>query len=131
MSLENLRPQYHFREVGGRMHIWDVRKLLHRAETLPVIDIGLSDIRELDESYWFDATNQPATCRAIGDHIKLVQAADLAYPILLCADRRVMDGMHRVVKAYVAGHTTITARQLPSTPPPDFIDASPDDLPYE
>ncbi|MCP4207960.1 MAG: hypothetical protein GY767_13060 [Shimia sp.] len=131
MSLENLRPQYHFREVGRRIHIWDVRKLLHRAETLLVTDIPLSDIRELDEGYWFDATKQPATCRAIGDHIKLVQAADLTYPILLCSEGRVMDGMHRVVKAYVAGQTTITARQFPVTPPPDFVDVSPNDLPYE
>lgn len=113
------------------MHIWDVRKLLQRAETLPVIDIALSDIRELDESYWFDPTKQLATCRAVGEHLKLVQAADLAYPILLCTERRVMDGMHRVVKAYVAGQTSITARQLPLTPPPDYIDVSPDDLPYE
>ncbi|GAA6180282.1 hypothetical protein NBRC116594_17200 [Shimia sp. NS0008-38b] len=131
MSLDDLRPQYHFRQVGGRMHIWDVRKLLKSAEALPVITVDVSDIRELDESYWFDESLQPATCRAVGDHIKLVHAADLAYPILLCAEGRVMDGMHRVVKAYVAGHATIAARQLHVTPPPDHIDVPADDLPYE
>ena len=131
MSLDGLRPQYHFRDVDGRMFIWDVRKLLKNAATLPEISVALSDIAELDESYWFDATLQPATCRAVGDHMKLVDAADLAYPILLCADGRVMDGMHRVVKAYVHGHTTIMARQLPVTPPPDHIDVAAEDLSYE
>ncbi len=131
MSLDTLRPQYHFRDVGGRMFVWDVRKLLKGATSLPVIDVALDDIRELDESYWFEATKQPATCRSVGDHMKLVQAADLSFPILLCAEGRVMDGMHRVVKAYIAGQQSITARQLPVTPPPDYVDVPADDLPYE
>lgn len=113
------------------MFIWDVRKLLRLAQDLPVIDVPLRDIRELDESYWFDATDQPATCRAVADHMRLVETADLSYPILLCAEGRVMDGMHRVVKAYLSGHSTIAARQLRETPSPDHIDVAPDALPYE
>lgn len=131
MSLDTLRPQYHFRDVGGRMFVWDVRKLLKAAARLPVIDVALDDIRELDESYWFETTKQPATCRSVGDHMKLVQAADLSFPILICAEGRVMDGMHRVVKAYIEGQQSITARQLPVTPPPDYVDVPADDLPYE
>lgn len=131
MSLQNLRPQYHFREVGGRMFIWDVRKLLSIAEDLPILVIPLDDIGELNESYWFDTPPQPATCRAVADHMKLVTAADLNYPILLCSEGRVMDGMHRVVKAYIAGDETILARRLLITPPPDHIDVPADRLSYE
>src|SRR3546814_13029633 len=42
-------------------------------------------------------SNKPAPL----DH--LVLAADLAYPIILCPAGRIMNGMHRVVKASVAG----------------------------
>ena len=33
------------------------------------------------------------------EHIHLMDAADLAYPIILSSAGRVMDGMHRVAKS--------------------------------
>jgi hypothetical protein len=35
--------------------------------------------------------------------MRLVEATDLAYLIIVCADVRIMDGMHRVVKAVLQG----------------------------
>ncbi len=130
MGLSELRPQYHFRKVGAQTHIWDVRQLLMEAADLPIVHIPLADIRELDETYWYDDAANVPTCRAVADHMAQVQAADLSYPILLCAEGRVMDGMHRVVKAYLANHVTIAARQLRVTPPPDHIDVPADQLSY-
>jgi hypothetical protein len=125
-----LRPQYHFRRVGPDTLIWDVRKLAERARDLPVLDHPLAAIAEIDEPYWFDATDGTATCRAVLDHARQIEAADLSFPILLCAEGRVMDGMHRVMKALALGQRTIQARRLPVTPPPDYRNRAPDDLPY-
>ena len=125
-----IRPQYHFRKDGGRTLIWDVRAMIARVEAanLPIIDVALSDIPEIDEPYWF---NTPPNCRAILEHAQLIEAADLAYPILLFPDGKLFDGMHRVLKAVGLGHDTIKARRITDLPPPDHIDKKPDELPYE
>ena len=126
----NVRPQYHFREIDGHTHIWDVRKLIVISEGLPVQDIPLSEFSEIDETYWFDGSGPAPTCRAILEHMQLIADADLRWPIILCPQNRVMDGMHRVMKALHTGNKTVKARSLVVLPAPDFIDVAPDDLPY-
>jgi len=42
-----------------------------------------------------------------------------------------MDGMHRIVKAFLAGHQTISAVQFQKTPAPNYTDIQPDALPYD
>ena len=126
-----IRPQYHFRQVDGRGHVWNVRKLLEAAENLPVIDVPLTDIAEIHEPYWFGETGDVPTCARIMAHAKQVEEVDLSYPILLCAEGRVMDGMHRIMKAHGENRPTIAARKLIETPPPDYIDPDPDTLPYD
>lgn len=108
----NLRPQYHLRPSPQGLLAWDVRKLIEQAaaQQLQPRLVALS---------------------AIAEHMKLVEAADTAYPILLDAQGRLMDGMHRAVKRLVQGHPDIWALQLPITPAPDFIGVAADDLPYE
>ena len=93
--------------------------------------VALSDIAELDQRYWFSEPDDEPTPRAIAEHLKLVEAADTAYPILLDAEGRLMDGMHRAVKRLSQGHDTIWAQQLSTTPAPDFVGVAADDLPYE
>jgi hypothetical protein len=41
-----------------------------------------------------------------------------------------MDGMHRIVKATLAGHDEIIAVQFDQDPEPDFVGRGPNDLPY-
>lgn len=125
-----IRPQYHFRLVDGHTHIWDVAALLNASKGLPVRDVPLSSIAEIDEPYWYELGDTKPTCRSVMDHARLAEAADLAWPVLLCADGRVMDGMHRIMKAVGEGRTHITARQLTETPPPDYVDVPAGELPY-
>jgi hypothetical protein len=47
------------------------------------------------------------------------------------ADGRVMDGMHRVAKAYLEGRQTILAVRLKTDPEPDFVGVDEEALPYE
>ena len=90
--------------------------------------MALSDIRELSEP-WFGSGEAP-TWRALVEHVKLLDAADLAFPIILAADGTVMDGMHRVAQALRAGLADIEAVQFVVDPQPDFEDVQPTDLPY-
>ena len=102
---------------------------LEGAEPLPTIEVPLSAIRELDEPYWsHDGT--PLTCRDIAEHAQLIDEADLGYPIILSSDGRVMDGMHRAVKALMRNLTHLPAKQFAQDPEPDHVGVDPDDLPY-
>lgn len=65
------------------------------------------------------------------DHVRLMNKADLSFPIILSAEGRVMDGMHRVAKAVLLGHTTIEAVQFTQDPEPDYVGVKPEELSYE
>jgi len=127
-----MRHQYHSRAVGDDQYIWDVKKLVERAIHMPIQEIDLSEIKELDEEYWFNADGSlPPTCRNIAAHFKLMRDSSLDYPIILCAQGRIMDGMHRVCKALALEHKTIKAVRFDATPEPDFKNMSLKDLPYD
>jgi len=125
-----MRKQYHFRESERGLLAWDVHRLIELTRNVEPSEVDLSAIREIDELYWYDADDSPPTCRDLMEHMRLVEATDLAYPIILSPDGRVMDGMHRVVKALLQERTTIMAIRLSVMPSPDYIDCEPDDLPY-
>ncbi len=126
--MNTMRKQYHFRQVDEDIYIWDVHRLVELSCHFPVIEIPLVDIQELNEAYWFP-DSYPTTQQII-DHVQLIQEADLTYPIILCADGRVMDGMHRVAKAQLQGQSTIQAVKFETTPEPDFKNIDEDDLDY-
>jgi hypothetical protein len=124
-----MRRQYHSQLVGAHTLIWDVHRLVELTRDYPVQQIPLSRIHELDEGFWFD--DEPATCRAVALHAKLIHETDLAYPIILSAAGRVMDGMHRVCKALLENRSTVNAVQFTQDPEPDYVDADIQTLPYE
>lgn len=124
-----MRKQYHFRQVGEDTYIWDVHRLVALTNKFVVKNVVLADIQELNEAYWF--SDQYPTTQQIIEHFQLVQDADLSYPIILCAEGRVMDGMHRVAKASLLKQTEILAVQFEQTPEPDFINVDEDDLDYD
>jgi hypothetical protein len=64
------------------------------------------------------------------EHLSLIEQADLAFPIILSSDGRVMDGMHRVAKALMRGDQVIEAVRFARDPAPDYVGVSPDELPY-
>ena len=124
-----MRTQYHFRYSERGILAWDIRRLMDLSRGFEVRKVPLSEIRELDEEYWFGFGTKP-TCRTIADHVKLVDAADLSFPIILDASGRIFDGMHRVVKALVEGFPEIDAVQFAQNPTPDYVGREPDELPY-
>jgi len=86
----------------------------------------LSTILELHQA-WSD---EPQAGRGMLEHLRLIDEADLSYPIILSADGAVMDGRHRVAKAAREGRSEIEAVQFDADPEPDHVGLGPDDLPY-
>ena len=125
-----MRKQYHFRQSERGLMSWDVDRLVTLTKDFPRVQIPLSAIRELDEPFWFGLGTSP-TCRAVVEHARLIEAADLSFPIILSSDGRVMDGMHRVGKAALLRRLTIEAVRFIDDPDPDYIGVHPDDLPYD
>ena len=125
-----MRKQYHFRPSKNGYFAWDVDRLVELASQLTPQKISLSEISEIDEAYWFGGSDDVATCRSIAEHAQLMQEADLGYPIIMCSKGRVMDGMHRVLKALNLGLEAIDAVVFEEDPEPDFVDVRPDELPY-
>ena len=126
-----MRQQYHFRDSPKGLLSWDVFRLIRLSEDQPVIEILLSDIHELDETYWFDLGGARPTCRNILEHTQLINDADLSYPIILCHEGRIMDGMHRVCKAQMLGLKMINAVKFSKYLEPDYIGVEPDSLSYD
>jgi hypothetical protein len=125
-----MRKQYHSRQVGKDTHIWDVHRLIRLAQALPVQHVPLANIAELDENWWYQSPDEIPTPRAFVAHMKLLQEADTSYPVILCSEGRLMDGMHRIARALLDGRRDILAYRFETTPPPDFINVSLDALPY-
>lgn len=125
-----MRKQYNLRPSKDGLRAWDVHRLIELSKNFPVKRVLLSEISEVNETYWFQDPSQLPTCTAILEHIKLMEEASLDYPIILCANGRLMDGMHRVMKALQQGYTDIKVVQFETTPEPDFIGIPADELPY-
>jgi hypothetical protein len=110
--------------------IWDVDRLVPTKD-FPRVEIPLTTIQELDEPFWFDAADPLPTCRAVIEHARLINAADLSYPVILSAEGRVMDDMRRVGKALLLGLSSIDAVQFNKAPELDYVGVHWGDLPYE
>jgi hypothetical protein len=126
-----MRKQYSLRKTAGGFDAWDVDRLVELAAGLPVEDVAVDDIAELDEAYWFADSDEAVTVRKVVEHARLIGEVDLGHPILLDVDGRVMDGMHRVARALLEERATVRAVRFVVHPAPDHVDCHPRDLPYE
>ncbi len=126
-----MRSQYHFRMAPQGLRAWEIKRMVELSSSLPRERVPLSAIRELDEGYWNNDGSRPMTCRDVAEQARLILNSDLAHPIILFSDGRVMDGMHRVCKALIQGLSEIEVVRFPVDPEPDHIGVQPDDLPYE
>ena len=118
----------HFKEMAhkhsrlkpeGRF-IWYVVRLWRLAEHLPIKPVPIESIAEFDQNCWFGQSDVP-TCRAVAAHAKRIYEADLSYPILLSAEGYLMDGGHRIAKAWLLGMKDIQAVQFEVDPEPDEV----------
>jgi hypothetical protein len=80
--------------------------------------VSIESIPEFDRNCWF---GEPPTCRQVAEHARRIFDADLSFPILLAADGQLMDGGHRIARAWLEGRTEVRARRFIIDPDPDYI----------
>ena len=104
-----------------KLLVWEAERLWDLSKELPVKTVPLSNITNFDDVCWFHPSKGKPTCRAVASHAKRIYEADLARPIILSVSGIMMDGMHRVAKAWLLGMEEIQAVQFSEDPPPDQI----------
>lgn len=91
--------------------LWDL------AAGLPSRKVRVSDLNALDEVRWFsERMGKLPTCRAVAEHARDIYEVDFRFPIILSPTGEVLDGMHRLCKAFLLGLDEIDAVQLPTMP---------------
>ena len=124
-----MRKQYYFRPSERGLLAWDVDRLISLTKHFPRVHVPLSEVQEINEP--FCSADESPSWQAMVEHIRLLEAADLSFAIILSADGRVMDGMHRVAKALLLGRITIEAVRFTHDPEPDYVGVRPEHLPYD
>lgn len=114
-------PETHSRPTSAGRAFWWTERLWTLARDLPVERVAIADIAEFDEDCWFDGG--PATCRAVADHAGRILGADLSNPVILGSDGHLMDGGHRIAKAWLDGATEVDAVRFVTDPEPDWIES--------
>ncbi|MCA9488991.1 MAG: hypothetical protein KC621_03690 [Myxococcales bacterium] len=109
---------------------WRVSDLYRAARDVPVREVPVASLEYLlDEVVWFgvgeDNLHDLPTVRAVAEHAARIDEADLNEPIILSPRGEIMDGMHRLAKAWMFGRETICAKQLVVEPDPAYVE--PDD----
>lgn len=125
-----MRKQYNVWPSEQGLDAWDVDRLIRLSRDLPIHEVPLDAITEVDADYWFRYGPIVPTVRRVVEHMRLITEVDLSYPIILATGGRVMDGMHRVARAILDGHSTIKAVRFVTEPEPDYRNCSLEDLPY-
>src|SRR3989344_2550175 len=119
------------KEVGFDFD-WDSQKVWRLNE--PVIDMGIGELMwhfeipfwEIEDTDDYNLTpnevvKQPDIHSA---HFDKVQKADLQYPIDIMENKGkwlILDGLHRLVKACLAGPKTVKVRKIPRSRIPEIL----------
>ena len=109
----------HSRPVPGGRGFWWTEGLWTAAEGLPVFQVAVADIMELDEDCWFGG--KAPTCREVAEHSRRITDADLGYPVIFASDGRLMDGGHRIARAWLDGMVEVDAVRFAVDPEPDWV----------
>jgi hypothetical protein len=113
-------PEKHSHAVPGGRAFWWTESLWSAAADLPVAQVRIDDIREFDEDCWFDG--KAPTCREVAVHARRIEQADLTHPVVIAADGHLMDGGHRIAKAWIEGRQVVDAVRFDVDPYPDWVE---------
>ena len=104
--------------ADGSMRFHRMHQFWELASDLPVKKVRVSELDGFDEVWWFGGPrNILPTCRAIAEHARDIYECDLSYPIILSPSGEVLDGWHRICKAFLQGLEELEAVQLITMPP--------------
>lgn len=115
-----MKKKYYARKIEGDTLIWEVDRLVKLSEHYLPKEIMVESIDEIDENYWFIEKGEIPSAREISKHIDFADKTSFKYPVILSSDGKVMDGMHRILKALMKGKDTIKVVQFLEDPEPDY-----------
>jgi hypothetical protein len=113
--------QKHSHLVPEGRAFWYTERLWALAKGLPVISVAIADIPEFEQNCWFI---EAPSCRQVAEHARQIFEADIEFPIILSSDGRLMDGGHRIAKAWLQGLGEIKAQRFEHDPEPDYVVAN-------
>lgn len=111
------------RVVDGKiLHVWDVERLWRLSRGLEVVEVSIDDLPEFDsDEPWYGYGADRPTCRSVARHAKKIRDSDPTFPIILSLDNEVLDGMHRVAKAWMLGLKSVSAVRFDEPVDPDLV----------
>jgi ribonuclease HI len=93
--------------------------LQEAAKNLPIKKLPITFFDDLmDTDCWFQGKRP--TIRSIADHARRIYQADMAQPVILASDGKVIEGSHRIAHAYLTNRKEIDAVQFEVDPEPDI-----------
>jgi hypothetical protein len=108
-------------KVGTDEHFFLVSRLFELSAQLPVKEVPILIFNsDLETDRWFAPYHKPST-RAVVEHCRRILDCNLDYPIILNAEGRILDGVHRLGKAVLEERQTIKAVQFIFNPEPDAV----------
>ena len=126
MNTPTERILYGETRPDGSIPYWRMATLWAAAAGKPAAEIPIETLGILDAVVWFGGPKdvQP-TVRKVAERARDIFAADLAFPIIVTKSGEVLDGAHRIARAYLAGITSVSAVVIDSYPPPDgFVETA-------
>jgi hypothetical protein len=102
---------------------WFVPRLWELARELPVEEVPTTELLiELERAY---SVREIPNCMEMARHSRRTFDADLSHPIILAPDGKLMDGSHRIAKAWITGSPSVRAVRFREMPEPDLREPAP------
>jgi hypothetical protein len=126
MTAPAARLLYAETRQDGRTPYWRMPTIWAAAAGKPQKQVAIAELGILDAVVWFGGPkNVEPTVRRVADHARDILTADMSYPIIMTASGDVLDGAHRIAKAYLDDLPSIAAIVIDDWPPPDgFIETA-------
>lgn len=108
---------------GQPARIWHLDEVWEHAKRLPIFQKPLAELNSLDEVTWYGSGHHYGrlTVREVAEHARRIEAATFDEPIILSREGWLMDGFHRLARAYLDGREAIPAVQFVEDPPPNRV----------
>lgn len=120
------RRTHYFDSTDDDVLLWKVSRLWELAAALPVDEVPLAELAHVFDAQAYlsglpvqQVDGTLPTLREVATYAKDSYKTDLSYPIILSAEGNVMDGKHRLCKAWMLGLPTIAVVRFRQTPDPD------------
>ena len=104
----------------GSVPYWRMATIWAAAAGKVETSVPLDELAILDEVVWFGGPKGvKPTIRKVAERARDIFSADLSDPIIMTASGEVLDGAHRIARAYLQGGKEISAIVIDDWPEPD------------